>query len=203
MGSHNIGLFFGTFNPIHVGHLILANYMAQLDDIDQVWLVVTPKNPFKEKDSLLDDIHRLALVREAVDQNPLLKASNIEFDMPQPNYTVNTLAVLSEKYPEKNFSLIMGEDNLRSFHKWKNYQVILEDYKVLVYPRVYTQNELKERPQVVEELLNHPKIELIDAPLMKISSSTIRNMIVDGKDVRYMLSPEVHQYVDEMNFYKK
>jgi len=177
--------------------------MAQLDDIDQVWLVVTPKNPFKEKDSLLDDIHRLALVREAVDQNPLLKASNIEFDMPQPNYTVNTLAVLSEKYPEKNFSLIMGEDNLRSFHKWKNYQVILEDYKVLVYPRVYTQNELKERPQVVEELLNHPKIELIDAPLMKISSSTIRNMIVDGKDVRYMLSPEVHQYVDEMNFYKK
>jgi len=203
VGSHNIGLFFGTFNPIHVGHLILANYMAQLDDIDQVWLVVTPKNPFKEKDSLLDDIHRLALVREAVDQNPLLKASNIEFDMPQPNYTVNTLAVLSEKYPEKNFSLIMGEDNLRSFHKWKNYQVILEDYKVLVYPRVYTQNELKERPQVVEELLNHPKIELIDAPLMKISSSTIRNMIVDGKDVRYMLSPEVHQYVDEMNFYKK
>lgn len=203
MGNNNIGLFFGTFNPIHVGHLILANYMAQLDHIDQVWLVVTPKNPFKEKDTLLDDIHRLALVREAVDQNPLLQASNIEFDMPQPNYTVNTLAVLSEKYPEKNFSLIMGEDNLRSFHKWKNYQVILDHYQVLVYPRVYTQNEMTDRPQVIEEFLNHPKIELIDAPLMKISSSTIRNMITEGKDVRYMLSPEVHQYVDEMNFYKK
>ncbi|UTW64880.1 nicotinate-nucleotide adenylyltransferase [bacterium SCSIO 12643] len=203
MGNNNIGLFFGTFNPIHVGHLILANYMAQLDHIDQVWLVVTPKNPFKEKDTLLDDIHRLALVREAVDQNPLLQASNIEFDLPQPNYTVNTLAVLSEKYPEKNFSLIMGEDNLRSFHKWKNYQVILDHYQVLVYPRVYTQNEMTDRPQVIEEFLNHPKIELIDAPLMKISSSTIRNMIADGKDVRYMLSPEVHQYVDEMNFYKK
>lgn len=203
MKRQNIGLFFGTFNPIHVGHLILANYMAQLDEMDEVWLIVTPRNPFKAKDSLLNDIHRLTLVREAVSQNSKLKASNIEFDLPQPNYTVNTLVVLSEKYPEKNFTLIMGEDNLRSFHKWKNYQVILEDYQVVVYPRMYTQSEMSERPKAVEELLNHPKVNLIDAPLMKISSSTIRNMISEGKDVRYMLSPEVFKYVDEMNFYKK
>jgi nicotinate-nucleotide adenylyltransferase len=203
MGNQNIGLFFGTFNPIHVGHLILANYMAQLDELDQVWLVVTPRNPFKAKDSLLDDVHRLALVREAVDQNPLLKASNIEFDLPQPNYTVNTLAVLTEKYPEKNFTLIMGEDNLRSFHKWKNYEVILEDYQVLVYPRMYLQSEFSEKADTEKALLSHSKIKLIDAPLMKISSSTIRNMIADGKDVQYMLSRKVFKYVDEMNFYKK
>ena len=120
MAQQNIGLFFGTFNPIHVGHLILANFMAQLPEIDEVWFVVTPRNPFKSKETLLEDIHRLALVREAVESNLRLKASNIEFGLPQPNYTVDTLAFLSEKYPEKNFTLIMGEDNLPGFDKWKN-----------------------------------------------------------------------------------
>ncbi len=200
--ARNIGLFFGTFNPIHVGHLILANFMAQRDEIDEVWLVVTPRNPFKVKDTLLDDIHRLALVREAVDTNLKLKESNIEFSLPQPNYTVNTLAVLEEQYPEKTFTLIMGEDNLRSFHKWKNHHVILENHSILVYPRVYTHSEKVEASNVPEELLNHPKITLVDAPLMKISSSLIRSMISEGKDVQYMLTPEVFKYVDEMNFYR-
>ena len=198
----NIGLFFGTFNPIHVGHLILANFMAQQPEIDQVWMVVTPRNPFKAKDTLLDDIHRLALVREAVDANPLLETSNIEFDLPQPNYTVNTLAVLSEKYPDKKFTLIMGEDNLRSFHKWKNHEVILENHDVMVYPRVYTETEKVEISEQTKALLNHPKIKLVDAPLMKVSSSVIRNMIAEGKDVQYILTPEVFKYVDEMNFYR-
>jgi len=198
----NIGLFFGTFNPIHVGHLILANFMAQQPEIDQVWMVVTPRNPFKAKDTLLEDIHRLALVREAVDANPLLEASNIEFDLPQPNYTVNTLAVLSEKHPDKKFTLIMGEDNLRSFHKWKNYEVILENYEVMVYPRVYTEIEKVEILEQTKALRNHSKIKLVDAPLMKVSSSVIRNMIAEGKDVQYILTPEVFKYVDEMNFYR-
>ena len=201
--SKNIGLFFGTFNPIHVGHLILANFMAQQPNIDEVWMVVTPRNPFKEKDTLLEDIHRLALVREAVENNPLLEASNVEFDMPQPNYTVNTLAVLSEKYPDKNFTLIMGEDNLRSFHKWKNHDVILANYEVMVYPRVYTESEKVEVSDKTKELRNHSKITMVDAPLMKVSSSVIRNMIAEGKDVQYILTPEVFKYVDEMNFYRK
>ncbi len=202
MANKNIGLFFGTFNPIHVGHLILGNYMAQLPQIDQVWFVVTPRNPFKAKDTLLSDVHRLALVREAVDENPKLEASNVEFDMPQPNYTVNTLAVLTEKYPDKNFTLIMGEDNLRGFNKWKNYEVILENHEILVYPRVYTENEKPATFEKVSQLLNHPKLQMVDAPLMKVSSSTIRKMIAEGKDVQYILPPKVYTYVNEMNFYK-
>ena len=200
--AKNIGLFFGTFNPIHVGHLILANFMAQQPEIDQVWMVVTPRNPFKEKDTLLEDIHRLALVREAVDSNPLLEPSSVEFDLPQPNYTVNTLAVLTEKFPEKSFTLLMGEDNLRSLHKWKNYEVILQNHKILVYPRVYTESEKVEVSEKTKELLSHPNIKLVDAPLMKISSSVIRNMIAEGKDVQYILTPEVFKYLDEMNFYR-
>jgi nicotinate-nucleotide adenylyltransferase len=203
MAQQNIGLFFGTFNPIHVGHLILANFMAQLPEIDEVWFVVTPRNPFKSKETLLEDIHRLALVREAVESNLRLKASNIEFGLPQPNYTVDTLAFLSEKYPEKNFTLIMGEDNLRGFHKWKNYETILQYYHILVYPRVYTHNEQVEQSETTKELLRHPHVKMVDAPLMKISSSMIREMIAEGKDVQYILSPEVFKYVDEMNFYKK
>lgn len=202
MTKQNIGLFFGTFNPVHVGHLILANFIAQLPEIDKVWMVVTPKNPFKSKDTLLEDIHRLALVREAIDSNSLLEPSSIEMDLPQPNYTVNTLAVLTEKHPDKKFTLIMGEDNLRSFHKWKNYEVILENHDILVYPRVYTQSEKVEVDAKTKELLAHPKVKLVDAPLMKISSSLIREMIKEGKDVQYMLSPEVFKYVDEMNFYR-
>jgi nicotinate-nucleotide adenylyltransferase len=198
----NIGLFFGTFNPIHVGHLILANFMAQQPEIDQVWMVVTPRNPFKEKDTLLADIHRLALVREAVDENPLLQASNIEFDLPQPNYTVDTLIHLVEEHPENNFTLIMGEDNLRSFHKWKNYEVILENHDILVYPRVYTESEKLETSVQAKKMAAHPKIKLVDAPLMKVSSSVIRKMIAEGKDVQYILTPEVFKYVDEMNFYR-
>lgn len=202
MANTNIGLFFGTFNPIHVGHLILGNFMAQLPQVDQVWFVVTPRNPFKAKDTLLSDVHRLALVREAIDDNPKLAASNIEFEMPQPNYTVNTLAVLTEKYPEKKFTLIMGEDNLRSFHKWKNYEVILENHPVLVYPRVYTENEIPLVSEREKALIHHPNLKLIDAPLMKISSSTIRKMIAEGKDAQYILPPKVYTYLNEMNFYK-
>ncbi|MEN9978274.1 MAG: hypothetical protein RLZZ493_1635 [Bacteroidota bacterium] len=203
----NIGLYFGTFNPIHVGHLVIANYMADFTDLDQIWLVVTPQNPLKVKSSLLPDYHRLALVKIAVEDNPKLRASDIEFNLPQPNYTSTTLAFLKEKYPNDNFSLIMGEDNLRTFHKWFNHEHLMENYRFYVYPRVLTSQEEEEVVAIgrkTENLfhLNENIIICEDAPVMKVSSSFIRNAIKNGKDVRYLLTDPVHKYIDEMNFYR-
>jgi nicotinate-nucleotide adenylyltransferase len=203
----NIGLYFGTFNPIHVGHLVIANYMADFTDLDQIWLVVTPQNPLKVKSSLLADYHRLALVKIAVEDNPKLRASDIEFELPQPNYTATTLAYLKEKHPNDNFSLIMGEDNLRTFHKWFNHEYLMENYRFYVYPRVLTSQEEEEVVAIgrkTENLfhLNENIVICEDAPVMKVSSSFIRNAIKSGKDVRYLLTDPVHKYIDEMNFYR-
>ncbi|OAD90448.1 nicotinic acid mononucleotide adenylyltransferase [Aequorivita soesokkakensis] len=193
--TKKIGLYFGTFNPIHVGHLIIANHMVEFSDLDEVWFVVTPHNPHKKKKTLLEDHHRLAMVRIAVEEYPNLKTSNVEFDLPQPNYTVNTLAYLEEKYPKKNFCLIMGEDNLKSFPKWKNYEVILERYSIYIYPRI--------SEGIVEtQFDNHEKIKKVDAPIIELSSTFIRKGIKSGKNIRPMLSAEVWKYLDEMNFYK-
>lgn len=199
----NIGLYFGTFNPIHVGHLVIANYMAELEELDQVWLVVSPQNPFKEKDSMLPDFQRLDLVRMAVEDNLKLKASDIEFGLPKPSYTVTTLAHLKEKHPAHQFSLIMGEDNLRSLHKWYNYEYILKNHPIFVYPRVLTIQEnkdAKDRPRVLQE--EHHITICNDSPHLNISSSLIRKMIAEGKEVRYLLTEPVFQYVDEMNLYR-
>ena len=193
----NTGLFFGTFNPIHIGHLVIANYMVEFSGLDEVWLVVTPHNPFKEKKSLLADHHRYRMVEIALEDYPRLKASNIEFDLPQPNYTVNTLAHLLEKYPDHQFNLIMGEDNLGSFHKWKNPEAILEFGEVYVYPRIYE----GERPQT--QFDKHPKIHKTNAPIIEISSTFIRKAIKQKKDIRPLLPCNVWQYLDEMNFYRK
>ena len=144
--NKNIGLFFGSFNPIHVGHLIIANHMAQQDLIDEVWLVVSPHNPHKKKASLLPDLNRFYMVNLAIEDNQKLRASNIEFKLPQPSYTVDTLVYIQEKYPEFHFSIIMGEDNMRSFHRWKNYEDIISNYQVFVYPRNLTDQETKEQP---------------------------------------------------------
>lgn len=200
--SKNIGLYFGTFNPIHVGHLIIANHMVQHAHLDQVWFVVTPQNPLKPKASLLADYHRLALVREAVEDNDELFASNIEFDLPQPSFTIHTLVALSEKYPSDTFTIIMGEDNLNTLHKWKNHEQILEDYSVLVYPRVESDENLSVNSEEKSPLIHHQKVTMIDAPLMKISASFIRKSIKEGRDVRYLLTEPVMKYLDEMNFYK-
>ncbi|MCC5924678.1 MAG: nicotinate-nucleotide adenylyltransferase [Crocinitomicaceae bacterium] len=202
-----VGLYFGTFNPIHIGHLVISNYMAEYTDLDQVWLVVSPQNPLKKKKSLLADYHRLALVKVAIDDNDKLRASDIEFKMPLPSYTADTLAYLKQQHPNIDFSIIMGEDNLRTFHKWKNFERILEQHQVYVYPRVLTMQEEQEVQEMGSlpdnELSNHPKIIFCDdAPVMKVSASFIRQAIKDGKDVRYLLTDPVHQYVDEMNFYK-
>ena len=190
-----IGLYFGTFNPIHVGHLTIANYMAEYSDLDEIWMVVTPHNPHKKKNSLLDNNHRIVMVDIAVEDYPKIKSSKIEFDLPQPNYTVNTLAVLEEKYPDVDFCLIMGEDNLKSFHKWKNFEVILKRYHLYVYPRI---SESKTETQFE----NHPKIVKVAAPIMELSSTFIRQGIKNGKNIRPMLPQNVWEYLDEMNFYK-
>lgn len=198
-----IGLYFGTFNPVHVGHLIIANYMADFTSIDEVWLVVSPQNPLKQKSTLLNDHHRLQLARIAVEDNANLKASNIEFELSKPSYTMNTLTHLEEKYPDYTFSLIMGEDNLRTLHKWRNYEQILEHHDIFVYPRVPTAEEEREGVNYQPSRFHdHPRVHLVDAPVMKISASFIRKAIRMGKDVRYMLTNPVEKYVREMHFYE-
>jgi nicotinate-nucleotide adenylyltransferase len=191
-----VGLYFGTFNPIHAGHMIIANHMAEFSELDQVWLVVTPHNPHKTKNTLLDDYKRLEMVFLATEAYPKLKPSDVEFRLPQPNYTVNTLAHLQEKYPQYEFSLIMGEDNLNSLHKWKNYEVILQNHDIYIYPRISGET-------MSSEFLNHAKIHRIDAPVVEISSTFIRDSIKDGKSIRPLLPAEVWQYVDHNNLYKK
>lgn len=189
-----VGLFFGSFNPIHVGHLVLANYMLEYTDLERIWFVVSPHNPLKKKSTLLDEKQRLQMVDLAIGDNIKLKASNIEFNLPQPSYTIVTLTYLKEKYPQHEFVLIMGADNLESFHKWKNYEEILKHHQLYIYPRPESDGgNLKE----------HPQIKLVNAPLMEISSTTIRQAIKEKKDMRYFMPEAVWQYIKEMHFYEK
>lgn len=189
-----IGLFFGTFNPMHIGHLIIANHFAEFSDADEIWLIITPHNPFKKKKTLLEDYHRYEMVYRAVEKYEKLKPSKVEFDLPQPNYTVNTLVNLEEKYPDYEFALIMGEDNLKNFHKWKNSEVILEKNELLVYPRLGNQGKT--------QLENKGKVTMVEAPMMEISSTFIRDCIKNGKNVQPLLPQPVWHYIDEMNFYR-
>ncbi len=190
-----IGLYFGTYNPIHIGHLTLANHIAEHSDLDQVWFVVTPQSPFKTKSSLLDNYQRLEMVHLATKDYDKLRPSDIEFRLKQPNYTIDTLTYISEKYPKYNFALIMGEDNLKSFHKWKNYERILELYSIYVYPRISEGN-------VETQFSNHPKITKVEAPIMQLSSTFIRNEIKENRNIKPMLPEHVWEYLDQMNFYK-
>ena len=204
--SKNIALYFGTFNPIHVGHLSIANHIAQQDEIDEVWLIVSPQNPLKKKDSMLADYHRLAIVREAIADNPFLKVSDIEFSLPKPSYTIDTLSYIQEKYPDYQFSLIVGEDNLRSFPKWKNYDVILDQYQLWVYPRHTTLYDLENRgdESIVNALYANKNVHFLkNVPLMAISSSFIRNLIREKKSPKYLLTSPVLKYIEEMHFYEK
>ncbi|WP_298156092.1 nicotinate (nicotinamide) nucleotide adenylyltransferase [Flavobacterium sp.] len=189
-----IGLYFGTFNPIHIGHVIIANHMAENSDLDQVWMVVTPHNPHKQKSTLLDDYQRLHMVHLATEALPKIKPSDIEFKLPQPNYTVNTLTHLLEKFPQHEFALIMGEDNLNSLPKWKNFEYILEHHDIYVYPRISAE---------ASHLKNHPKVHFINAPVVEISSTFIRESIKNRKNTSPMLPQKVWEYVDHNNFYKK
>ena len=190
-----IGLYFGSFNPIHIGHLVIANHLVEHSDLDQIWFVVTPHNPFKKKSSLLDNHQRLEMVYRATKDYTKLNPSDIEFNLPQPNYTINTLTYLQEKYTDYNFSLIMGEDNLKSFHKWKNYELILKNHQIYVYPRI-------SKGTIETQFDNHKKIHHVDAPIMELSSTFIRKAIKTGKNIQPMLPQHVWEYLDEMNFYK-
>jgi len=192
--ENKIGLFFGSFNPIHVGHLIIANHMVEFSDLKKIWFVISPHNPLKEKHTLLADHHRLAMVNVAVEDNSKFKASSVEFKLPQPSYTIHTLTYLQEKYPAKQFVLIVGADNLPTFHKWKNYEQILEQYELYVYPRPETPDH---------PLMKHPRVKMIDAPLIEISSSFIRKAIKNKQDVKYLLTEKVYEYVKEMHFFEK
>lgn len=201
-----IGLYFGTFNPIHIGHLIIANHIAENSDLDQVWMVVTPHNPLKNKQTLLEDYQRLHLVFLATEDYPKIKPSDIEFKLSQPNYTVNTLAHLQDKFPQNEFSLIMGEDNLRSLHKWKNYEVIVQNHTIYVYPRVFEGNDKSNKNELSKPNLtfkNNPKINFIDAPIVEISSTFIRENIKNKKNVRPLLPSKVWEYIDYNNIYTK
>lgn len=197
-----VGLYFGTFNPIHVGHLIIANHFAEHTDLNQVWMVVTPHNPLKNKDTLLKDSVRLQLVELATEDFPKIKSCNIEFQLPQPNYTVNTLAHLQDKYPKNEFSLIMGEDNLKSFHKWKNHEVILENHAIYVYPRV---DENGQTNNDVEKygFKNQNNVHFIAAPIVEISATFIRNSIKNKKNIQPLLPNKVWEYIDHNNLYRK
>jgi len=188
-----IGLFFGSFNPVHIGHTALANYMLSFQNLDEVWLVVSPQNPLKDKKTLLNQNHRLHLLNLALEDQNKIKSCDIEFSLPVPSYTIHTLTHLKEKYPETAFSLIMGSDNLTGLHKWKNYEEILKKYSVLVYPRPgFTENPYPNLSSVI----------ITDAPLIEISSTFIRNALREKKDIRYFLHPAVWDYLSSTNYYR-
>ncbi len=191
--SQKIGLYFGSFNPIHIGHLVIANYMLEFTDLDKIWFVVSPHNPLKDKKSLLADYHRLEMVHLAINDDYDMRASNIEFNMPQPSYTIDTLTYLQEKYPKNHFVILMGGDSLQNIQKWKNYQQLLQQYELYVYSRPGAQlpNDLK------------GNIKIFQAPQMEISASFIRKAIKEGKNIRYFLPSKVWEYIQEMHFYEK
>ncbi|MEM6723909.1 MAG: nicotinate (nicotinamide) nucleotide adenylyltransferase [Bacteroidota bacterium] len=188
-----IGLFFGSYNPVHVGHLIIANYMVEHTDLNQVWMVVSPQNPFKQKKNLAKDYDRLHLVHLAIGDNPHIKASDIEFSLPKPSYTVDTLAYLYDKYPDQDFALIMGGDNLPTFPKWKNYEQILKHHQLYVY------NRPGYEPGA---LADHPQVKRFNAPLMQISASFIRKNLKAGHSIQYLVPPAVLTYIEESGMYR-
>jgi len=194
LSKMKIGLFFGSFNPIHIGHMVLANYLVEYTDLDKIWFVVSPQNPFKNKETLLDEKQRLYMVKLAIENDNRFKASDIEFKLTQPSYTINTLVHLKEKFPKNEFALIMGADNLETFHKWKNYETILKNHDIYVYPRPNSTGG---------DLKDHPKVKITTAPLIEISSTAIRNAIKEKKDLRHFVPASVWEYLTEMHFYRK
>ncbi|MEE9438226.1 MAG: nicotinate (nicotinamide) nucleotide adenylyltransferase [Saprospiraceae bacterium] len=191
--TKKIGLFFGSFNPVHIGHMIIANFMVEHSDMDMIWMVVSPQNPFKEKKSLAKDRDRLHLVNLAIGSNPKLRGSDIEFGLPMPSYTVDTLTYLKEKYPKYDFSLIMGGDNLGSFHKWKNYEIILKHHDIYVYARPGYE---------LGPLAKENNIHILESPMIELSASYIRKQIKEGHSIQYLVPDTVFQFLDEGSLYK-
>ncbi len=195
----NVGLYFGSFNPIHIGHIAIAGYMLEFTGLDEVWFVVSPHNPLKKKETLLDNYQRLHMTNLAIGSNDRMKASDIEFRLPVLSYTIDTLTYLEEKHPNHQFSLIMGEDNLYTLHKWKNATELIRKCMIIVYPR---RGAVKPATPQLEVLLSKAKVTFVKAPLMDISGTFIRNGIKRGKDMSYFLPSAVSKYIEEMHFYE-
>ena len=188
-----VGLFFGSFNPIHIGHLIIAQTMLETSGNDELWFVISPQNPFKKNRSLLHEFDRYDMVEAATSENIKFKVTDIEFNMPKPSYTIDTLVVLSGKHPETEFKLIIGEDNLTSFEKWKNHNQILENYGLLVYPRPYVGES---------KLKNHPNVKLIEAPLLDISATFIRKAVKENRSIKYLVPEAAESFIKRKRFYQ-
>ena len=189
----NIGLYFGSFNPIHTGHLIIANHILNESNLDKIWFIVSPLNPFKNADSLMNEYERFYLVQKAIEHDVRLKASDIEFALPKPSYTVHTLAYLKEKYPQWSFSLIMGSDGFLNLDKWKNFETIISHYEIIIYKRPGFE---------VDNKLN-AHIKVMTAPLLEISSTHIRNLIQSGKSIKYLVPPAVEEEILAGGLFKK
>jgi nicotinate-nucleotide adenylyltransferase len=195
-----IGLYFGSFNPIHIGHMAIAGYMTEFAGLKQIWFVVSPHNPLKKKESLLADYQRLYMVQLAIGDNDRLRASDIEFKLSLPSYTIDTMTYLQEKHPDSEFCLVMGEDNLYTLHKWKNAEELVKKYQIYYYPRP---DIVKPSSPLLEHMLSIASIHKADAPQMDISGTFIRNGIRHGKDMSYFLPAAVWKYIKEMHFYEK
>lgn len=189
-----IGLFFGSFNPIHTGHLIIANYMANFTDLDKVWLVVSPQNPLKKYGDLINTYDRLEMAKLATDDSQNISVSDVELKLPQPSYTIDTLVHLHEKYPQHEFAIIMGSDNLATLHKWKNFKLLLRDYKIYVYPRPGYENA---------EYASHPSVTITMTPLMELSATFIRKALAEKKDVRYFVPDKVLDFIESKSLYSR
>ncbi len=197
----NIGLFFGSFNPIHLGHLIIANVVREQTNLQQVWFAVSPQNPFKKAKNLLNEYDRLRMVELAVEDNYDLRACNIEFSMPKPSYTADTLAYLGEKYPQHNFHLILGSDNLTHFHRWKNYQVIIDHHVLYVYPRPGEVRPDVPSSKIAEAVSSHSNLRFVEAPLLNISATFIRNLVQQDRSVKYLVADTVADYIRDKKLY--
>jgi nicotinate-nucleotide adenylyltransferase len=200
MSTIKVGLYFGSFNPIHIGHMAIAGYMTEYARLDQVWFIVSPQNPLKKKDTLLADHQRLHMVNLAIGDNNRLRSSDIEFRLPVPSYTIDTLTYLNEKYPKNEFALVMGEDNLYTLHKWKNVIELTNKCTIYIYPRP---DSKKPASLLLNQVLSAADLCFVDAPLMDISGTFIRYGIREGKDMSYFLPPAVWKYIKEMHFYEK
>lgn len=193
------GLFFGSFNPVHIGHLAIANYITEYSSLKEIWFVVSPRNPLKDKESLLDERHRLYITELAIGDDLRFRVSDIEFGMPKPSYTIDTLTLLTEKYPLRRFSIIMGEDNLTTLHKWKNPEILVKRWPIIVYPRPSMAGRGTKR---LQEILSRAEIQRVDAPVIGISGSFIRNAIREGRDIPWFVPAPAWRYIREMHFYE-
>ncbi len=187
----NIGLYFGSFNPVHIGHLIIANHAVSNSDLTEIWFIVSPQNPFKNSNSLLNENHRLNLVRTAIEGEKKLKASNVEFKLPRPSYTIHTLTYLKEKYPGHTFSILMGSDSFQNLSKWKNYELIIQNHTLYIY----------RRPGFEIKNDTHATLKILDSPLLEISSTHIRKMIAERKSIRFLVPDNVKEEIENNHYY--